>query len=85
MGQRQGAAAAYARNGAKIVAADRNLEAAEGTAAFILSEDHDALAVAADVTVLADVQRAVQGAVSRPTGASTSCATTSASRRRAGR
>lgn len=63
-GNGKAAAAAYARNGAKVVAVDRDIEAAEATCAVIRAEGNDAIAVAADVAVITDVQRAVQHAVS---------------------
>lgn len=64
-GNGKAAAVAYARNGARVVAVDRDLDAAEATRALIAAEGFDAMAVAADVTVLADVQRAVDAAVDR--------------------
>jgi NAD(P)-dependent dehydrogenase (short-subunit alcohol dehydrogenase family) len=64
-GNGKAAAVAYARNGAKVIAVDRNLEAAQETSRLIAHEGLDALAVAADATALADVQRAVDAAVQR--------------------
>ncbi|MBV7541427.1 SDR family NAD(P)-dependent oxidoreductase [Acidovorax sp. sic0104] len=62
-GNGKAAAAAYARAGARVVAVDRVLAAAQVTSDTIRSEGHEATAVAADVTRWADVQRAVQAAL----------------------
>jgi len=57
------AAAAYAREGAKVVAVDLQLEAARRTVAMIRQEGGTAIDVAADVTSQAQVQAAVQAGV----------------------
>ncbi|TAL72358.1 MAG: SDR family oxidoreductase [Burkholderiaceae bacterium] len=62
-GNGKAAATAYARNGAKVIAVDRDLAAAEVTCEIIRTEGGDALAVAADVTMLTQVQQAVQQGV----------------------
>lgn len=62
-GNGKAAAVAYARQGARVIAVDREPAAARATADLIGAEGHDALAVAADVTQLAEVQAAVQQAV----------------------
>ena len=58
-GNGKAAAVAYARHGARVVAVDREPALAEATRDIIRAEGFEAQAVAADVTVLADVQRAV--------------------------
>lgn len=63
-GNGKASAVAYARAGAKVVAVDVNAEAAAATRDIILGEGHEAIAIAADVTALADVARAVEEAVS---------------------
>jgi len=62
-GNGKAAAVAYARNGARVVAVDHRLEAAQATCEAIRAEGGEALAVAADVTLLPDVQQAVAAAV----------------------
>ncbi|PZU93827.1 MAG: 3-oxoacyl-ACP reductase [Chelatococcus sp.] len=62
-GNGKAAAAAYARAGAKVVAVDLNGAAADATRDIILSEGHEAIAVAADTTRLEDVQRSVEAAL----------------------
>lgn len=62
-GNGKAAAVAYARNGARVVAIDRERDAAQVTCDLIREEGNDAIALAADVTVLADVQRAVEAAL----------------------
>ena len=62
-GNGKAAAVAYARNGARVVAVDHRLEAAQATCEAIRAEGGEALAVAADVTLLADVQKAVASAL----------------------
>ena len=57
------AAVAYARQGARVVAIDRVKEAAQETADFIKAENHQALAVQADVTDTASVAGAVEQAI----------------------
>ena len=58
-GNGKAAAVAYARAGAKVVAIDNNLSAAQETAAIVISEAGEALAMAADVTQLSSVEAAV--------------------------
>lgn len=57
------AAVAYAREGARVVAIDRVLEAARETADLIRSEGNEALALQADVESIADIRAAVDQAV----------------------
>lgn len=64
-GNGKAAAVAYARAGANVVAVDRDEAAARATAAIIEGEGGRALAVAADVTKLAEVERAVAAATDR--------------------
>lgn len=58
-GNGKAAAVAYARAGARVVAIDLKQEAAATTRDLIAGEGNEAIAVAADATRLADVQRAV--------------------------
>jgi NAD(P)-dependent dehydrogenase (short-subunit alcohol dehydrogenase family) len=62
-GNGKAAAVAYAREGAKVVAVDLNQEAAAATRDIIRNEGGEAIAVGANVTQLADVQRGVDEAV----------------------
>jgi NAD(P)-dependent dehydrogenase (short-subunit alcohol dehydrogenase family) len=62
-GNGKAAPVAYARNGARVVAVDHRLEAAQATCEAIRAGGGEALAVAADVTLLPDVQRAVAAAL----------------------
>ena len=62
-GNGKAAAVAYARNGARVVAVDHRLEAAQATCEAIRAEGGETLAVAADVTLLPDVQKAVAAAL----------------------
>jgi len=64
-GNGKAAAAAYARQGARVVAVDRVAQAAQATQDAIRAEGHDALGLQADVTHLADVQRVVDQALSQ--------------------
>src|SRR5690349_11928885 len=57
------AALAFAKNGAKIVAVDRDAAAGEGTAGVIRQQGGDARFVAADVTRSADVAAYVKAAL----------------------
>ena len=50
----------YARQGAKVVAVDKNLAAAEETRDIIISEGGECIAVKADVTRAAEVEAAVK-------------------------
>lgn len=64
-GNGKAAAVAYARNGARVVAIDLNAEAAAVTREIVLAEGNQAISVAADVTRLAEVERAVAFALER--------------------
>lgn len=64
-GNGKAAAVAYARNGARVVAVDLNAEAAAVTREIVLAEGNEAISVAADVTRLAEVERAVAFALER--------------------
>jgi NAD(P)-dependent dehydrogenase (short-subunit alcohol dehydrogenase family) len=57
------AAVAYARQGARVVAIDRDERAAQETAACIEAEHHQALAIQADVADTASVAAAVEQAM----------------------
>lgn len=62
-GNGKAAAVAYARAGARVVAIDLTHEAAAATTELIAAEGGQAIAVAADATRVADVQRAVAAAL----------------------
>ena len=62
-GNGKAAAVAYARAGARVVAIDLTREAAAATSDLIAAEGGQAIAVAADATRAADVQRAVATAL----------------------
>lgn len=62
-GNGKAAATLYAREGARVVAADRSLAAAEETCELIRSEGGVCEAIAADVTRREDVQAMVQAAM----------------------
>ena len=64
-GNGKAAAAAYARQGARVVAVDRVAQAAQSTQDAIRAEGHEALGLQADVTRFADIQRVVDQALSR--------------------
>jgi NAD(P)-dependent dehydrogenase (short-subunit alcohol dehydrogenase family) len=55
IGNGRAAAVLYAREGARVVAADQNLAAAQATAAQIVAEGGEALAIRADVTCEEDI------------------------------
>jgi NAD(P)-dependent dehydrogenase (short-subunit alcohol dehydrogenase family) len=59
------ACVAFARQGAKVVAVDRDGAAAEATAGIIRQSGGDAVAVTADVTQSADVKAYVKAAIDR--------------------
>jgi NAD(P)-dependent dehydrogenase (short-subunit alcohol dehydrogenase family) len=59
-GNGKAAAVAFAREGAKVIAVDRSLPAAEETRDFISGEGGQCLALQADVTSLASVDEAVR-------------------------
>ncbi len=62
-GNGNAAAVTFARHGARVVAVDRDPEAAERTADFIRGEGFDAIALQADVSSAADIDRVVQAAL----------------------
>jgi NAD(P)-dependent dehydrogenase (short-subunit alcohol dehydrogenase family) len=62
-GNGKAAAVAYAREGAKVIAVDLQEASASATRDIIRAEGGEAIALAADVTQLADVQRCVDKAV----------------------
>ncbi|MCD0503858.1 SDR family NAD(P)-dependent oxidoreductase [Bordetella petrii] len=64
-GNGKAAAAAYARQGARVVAVDRVGEAAQATQDAIRAEGLEALGLQADVTDYADVQRVVDQALAQ--------------------
>jgi len=64
-GNGKAAAAAYARQGARVVAVDRVAQAAQSTQDAIRAEGHEALGLQADVTRFADIQRVVDQALSQ--------------------
>jgi NAD(P)-dependent dehydrogenase (short-subunit alcohol dehydrogenase family) len=64
-GNGKAAAALYGREGARVVAVDLDLKAAEETAAVIAGEGHEALALAADVTRSADIKAVVDEVMRR--------------------
>jgi NAD(P)-dependent dehydrogenase (short-subunit alcohol dehydrogenase family) len=64
-GNGNAAAVAYAREGAHVVAVDRDLHAAEATCALIQAERGECTALAADVTQSDDVAHAVAATLAR--------------------
>jgi NAD(P)-dependent dehydrogenase (short-subunit alcohol dehydrogenase family) len=64
-GNGKAAAALYGREGALVVAVDLDRKAAEETAAIIVAEGHEALALPADVTRSADIEAVVDEVVRR--------------------
>jgi NAD(P)-dependent dehydrogenase (short-subunit alcohol dehydrogenase family) len=64
-GNGKAAAVAYAREGAKVIAVDRDFSAAELTAQVIAEEGGEALPLAADVTDSKQIGQAVDRAVER--------------------
>lgn len=62
-GNGKATAVAYAREGAKVVAVDRNLEAAERTCRLIREEGGEALAIAADVVDRQEIATVVERAL----------------------
>jgi len=60
LGNGRAAAIRFAREGARVVAANRSLESVEETAAMIRAEGGEAVAVKADVTQEADIIAAIQ-------------------------
>jgi len=65
MGMGRETAALFAEEGARIVAADIDAEAAKGTVARVANAGGQAVAVTGDVAVEADVQRMVEEGVRR--------------------
>lgn len=65
IGNGKAVAIRFAREGAKVVAADINFEAAEETVRLIKNEGNEATAVKADVANEEDAKRLVEAAVSR--------------------
>jgi NAD(P)-dependent dehydrogenase (short-subunit alcohol dehydrogenase family) len=65
MGNGKATAILFAREGAKVVAADLNLDAAEETVAIIESEGGEAMAYQADVTKEPDAKALVDATVSK--------------------
>lgn len=65
VGNGRAAAMRFAREGARVLAADRDLDAAEATAELIREEGFEALALVADVTREADLAHVMQEAKSR--------------------
>jgi NAD(P)-dependent dehydrogenase (short-subunit alcohol dehydrogenase family) len=59
VGNGRAAAMRFAREGARVLAADRSLESAEETAAMIRAEGFEAIAIAADVTRETDLEKAM--------------------------
>ena len=53
----------FAREGAKIVAVDRRLEAAQATVAQIIEEGGEAIAIKADITVESEIAAAVDACI----------------------
>ncbi len=64
MGNGKATAILFAREGARVVAADINLEAAEETVSIIKGEGGEAIAVQADVTKESDVKRLIETTIS---------------------
>lgn len=65
MGNGKATAIMFAREGAKVVAVDRNLEAAEETVEMIRSEGGEAIAVQADVAKESDAKKLVEATISK--------------------
>lgn len=65
MGNGKATAILFAREAAKVVAADINLEAAEETVNIIRGEGSEAIAVQADVTKESDVKRLIETVISQ--------------------
>ncbi|MBI1330776.1 MAG: SDR family oxidoreductase [Alphaproteobacteria bacterium] len=59
----------FAREGAGVAVADRDLASAEATVSLVARENHQAFAIEADVTREADVARMIDGAISGMGGA----------------
>jgi NAD(P)-dependent dehydrogenase (short-subunit alcohol dehydrogenase family) len=65
LGNGRAASILFAREGAKVVVADRNIESAQETVALIEKEGGAAIAVRADITVDADCKALAEAAVAR--------------------
>ena len=65
MGNGKATAILFAREGARVVAADINLEAAEETVNIIRGEGGEAIAVQADVTKEPDVKKLIETTISQ--------------------
>jgi NAD(P)-dependent dehydrogenase (short-subunit alcohol dehydrogenase family) len=65
IGNGRATAVLFGREGAHVVAVDRDLDAAEATVTAIRAEGGTALALAADITVEPDIERFVSETVSR--------------------
>ena len=65
IGNGRATALLFAREGAKVLAVDRHLEAAEETAALARADGGEAAAVAADVTDEAAVRAAIEACTAR--------------------
>ncbi|MGB2799296.1 MAG: SDR family NAD(P)-dependent oxidoreductase [Dehalococcoidia bacterium] len=65
MGNGKATAILFAREGAQVVAVDRNLDAAEETVRAIENEGGEAIAVQADVTKESDAKSLVEAAISK--------------------
>ena len=65
MGNGKATAILFAREGAKVVAVDRNLDAAEETISMIENEGGEAIAVQADVTKESDAKNLVEATISK--------------------
>jgi len=65
MGNGKATAILFAREGVKVAAIDRNLDAAEETVSMIRNEGGEAIAVQADVLKEADAQKLVEATISR--------------------
>jgi NAD(P)-dependent dehydrogenase (short-subunit alcohol dehydrogenase family) len=65
MGNGKATAILFAREGAKVVAVDRSLDAAEETVKIIENEGGEAMAVRADVTEESDARNLVEATISR--------------------
>lgn len=65
IGNGKATAILFAKEGAKVAAIDRNLEAAEETVSMILKEGGEATAIQADVTKEADAKKLVEETISK--------------------
>ena len=65
MGNGRATALLFAREGASVICVDRVIDAAEDSAAVLRDEGFDAFALAADITVEAQIRDAVNGALAK--------------------